>query len=247
MDEIIKTEIVRENRPIGNVQLLLEDILDRGVNFKFILDVGANLGEWTRMAKEVFPDSIIYMIEPLSEMESNLKKICEEFPGTKYFPNGAGSKIENHVMTTWGDDLAGANCLVVENEYLKSINKQRIIPIITIDSLIEKGEIEIPELAKLDIQGYELEALKGATKLFGKTEVFILEASLFEFTSGNPILSEVIIFMAERGYEIYDLPGFLRRPYDGALAQIDVCFAKRDGILRASNSWVKINKDAAVS
>lgn len=247
MDDLIKPEIVRENRPIGNVQLLLEDILDRGVNFKYILDVGANLGEWTRMAKEVFPDSVIYMIEPLSEMESNLKKICEEFPGTKYFPNGAGSKIENHVMTTWGDDLAGANCLVVENEYLKSINKQRIIPIITIDSLIEKGEIEIPELAKLDIQGYELEALKGATKLFGKTEVFILEASLFEFTSGNPILSEVIIFMAEKGYEIYDLPGFLRRPYDGALAQIDVCFAKRDGILRASNSWVKINKDAAVS
>jgi FkbM family methyltransferase len=242
MDQIIKP-VEKENRPIGNVQLLLEDISDRGVNFKYILDVGANLGEWTRMAKEVFPDSVIYMIEPLSEMELNLKKVCEDFPGTKYFPNGAGSKIENHVMTTWGDDLAGANCLVVENEYLKSINKQRIIQIITIDSLIEIGEIEIPELVKLDIQGFELEALKGATKLFGNTEVFILETSLFEFTSGNPILSEVIIFMAERGYEIYDLPGFLRRPFDGALAQIDVCFAKRQGILRASNAWIKPKND----
>ena len=226
-----------ENRPIGNVQLLLEDILARGVKFNNILDVGANLGEWTRMARKLFPDSKIYMIEPLSEMESNLKKICEEFPGTKYFPNGAGSKIEELVMTTWGDDLAGANCLVVENAYLKSINKQRTIPVITIDSLIEKGEIEIPDLVKLDIQGFELEALKGGTKLFGVTEAFILETSLFEFTSGNPILSEVVIFMAERGYEIYDFPGFLRRPLDGALAQIDVCFAKHDGLLRASNAW----------
>lgn len=236
MEQNIKPVAI-ENRPIGNVELLLEDILSRGVNFKNILDVGANLGEWTRMAKKIFPDSVIYMIEPLSEMESNLKKICEEFPGTKYFPKGAGSKIEDHVMTTWGDDLAGANCLVVENAYLKSINKQRTIPVITIDSLIEKNEIEIPDLVKLDIQGFELEALKGGAKLFGVTEAFILETSLFEFTSGNPILSEVVIFMAERGYEIYDFPGFLRRPLDGALAQIDVCFAKRDGLLRASNAW----------
>jgi FkbM family methyltransferase len=246
MNQTLK-QVTKDNRPIGNVKLLLEDISDRGINFKYILDVGANLGEWTRMTKEIFPESVIYMIEPLSEMAANLNSICEEFPGTKYFPNGAGSKIEDHVMTTWGDDLAGANCLVVENEYLKSINKQRVIPIITIDSLIEKGEIEIPDLVKLDIQGFELEALRGGTKLFGVTEAFILETSLFEFTAGNPILSEVVIFMAERGYEIYDFPGFLRRPFDGALAQIDVCFAKRDGKLRASNDWIKpVNSEKTI-
>ena len=43
--------------------------------------------------------------------------------------------------------------------------------------------------------------------------------------------------MAERDYVIYDFPGFLRRPFDGALAQMDVCFVKRNGILRHSNEW----------
>lgn len=236
MNQTVEPKI-KANKPIGNVKLLLKDILDMGINFKYILDVGANLGEWTRMAKEIYPDSVVYMIEPLSEMESNLKKICEEFPGTKYFPNGAGSKIAEHPLTTWGDDLAGASCLNSENEYFKSLNKQRMIKIITIDSLIENKQIEIPELVKLDIQGFELEALKGATMTFGKTEAFILETSLFEFTKGTPILSEVVIFMADRGYEIYDFPGFLRRPYDYALGQIDVCFAKKNGILRNSNNW----------
>ena len=70
-------------------------------------------------------------------------------------------------------------------------------------------------------------------------EIFILETALFEFTKGRPLLSEIVIFMREKGYEIYDLCGFLRRPYDGAMAQIDVCFAKHDGILRNSNAWVK--------
>ncbi|MDQ3021253.1 MAG: FkbM family methyltransferase [Bacteroidota bacterium] len=230
--------IIRENKPIGNIMSLLKDISERGIDFKYILDVGANLGEWARMAKEVFPDAVIYMIEPLSEMESNLKKICEEFPGSKYFPNGAGSKIEVHVLTTWGDDLAGANCLIPENEYIKSLNKQRMIKIITIDSLIENNEIEIPDLVKLDIQGFELEALKGASKILGKSEAFVLETSLFEFTNGTPLLSEVVSFMSNKGYEIYDFPGFLRRPFDGALGQIDIFFAKRNGLLRNSNNWI---------
>lgn len=242
---ISSDRIAPVNLPMGNVELLLKDMAYRGIDFKYILDVGANLGEWTRMARSIFPGSTIYMIEPLTEMESNLKKICEEFPNTKYFQNGAGSKIEQHVLTTWGDDLAGANCLVPENSYIKSLNKQRMIQIITIDSLIESGEIEIPDLAKLDIQGFEIEALKGATKLFGKTEAFILETSLFEFTPGTPLLSEVVIFMAERGYEIYDFPGFLRRPFDGALGQMDVCFARKNGILRASNDWIKTENPSA--
>jgi len=239
MSDLIKETKQVVNMPTSNMKLLLEDILDRGVAPNYILDVGANFGNWTRMAKEVFPQSVIYMIEPLSEMETYLKKITENFPETKYFPCGAGRKNENHVITTWGDNLAEANCVVPENEYLKSINKQRIVPIKTIDSLIENDEIKIPELVKMDIQGFELEALNGSSKLFGKTEVFILETALFEFTKGRPLLSEIVIFMREKGYEIYDLCGFLRRPYDGAMAQIDVCFAKHDGILRNSNAWVK--------
>ena len=238
MDQALKTEF-RANSPVGNIKLLLEDIKNRGVNFGHILDVGANVGEWTRIAKQVFPESIVYMIEPLSEMQASLNKVCEDFPELKYFPKGAGNKIEDHIMTTWSEDLASATCLVAENKYLQSLNKQRVINVITIDSLIKDKLIEIPDLVKLDIQGYELEALKGATKLFGVTEAFILETSLFEFTAGNPILSEVIIFMAERGYEIYDFPGFLRRPYDGALAQIDVCFARRQGILIVSNAYIR--------
>jgi hypothetical protein len=52
-----------------------------------------------------------------------------------------------------------------------------------------------------------------------------------------PIFHEVIAFMAERGYFAYDFPGFLRRPYDGALGQVDICFAKHDGVLRTTNRW----------
>jgi len=43
--------------------------------------------------------------------------------------------------------------------------------------------------------------------------------------------------MLERGYVVYDFPGFSRRELDGALGQCDVCFVKSNGFLRKSNIW----------
>src|SRR6266436_4167158 len=85
---------------------------------------------------------------------------------------------------------------------------------------------QIPDLVKLDVQGFELEALKGATQLFGRTEVFIME---------TPVFHEVVQFMADRGYLTYDFPGFLRRPRDGALGQCGVCFVRENSPLRESS------------
>jgi hypothetical protein len=90
---------------------------------------------------------------------------------------------------------------------------------------------------KLDIQGFELEALSGAQTTFGRTEVFILETSLFGFLPGQPVTREVISFMFDRGYELYDITDYLRRPYDGALAQVDLAFVKADGRFRTETKW----------
>ncbi|HRK75356.1 MAG TPA: FkbM family methyltransferase, partial [Rhodothermales bacterium] len=96
----------------------------------------------------------------------------------------------------------------------------------------------VPDLVKMDIQGFEVEALKGAESIFGKTELFILETSLFRFLGKNqPITHDIISFMHEKGYEIYDITEFLRRPSDGALGQVDIAFARTDGFLRRTKTW----------
>lgn len=225
-----------KNNPVGNFNQLFKEFHRKGLICNYILDVGAHTTEWIRIAMKVYPEATVYLIEPLQEMEEKLKQFCVEFPKSRYYLNGAGAKEEILLLTLSGV-LEGANFLEGKNNHLISVNKQREIKIITIDSLIKKKEIEIPDIVKLDIQGFELEALKGASLLFGKTEVFILEVSFFEFIKGTPIFSDVIRFMADRGYEAYDFPSFLRRPYDNALGQMDICFVKREGFIRSSNNW----------
>jgi len=224
------------DRPIGNVRMFLEDIRARGFTPKGIIDVGANRGNWTRMALSVFPNAKVIMIEPQQEMQKALKELCDEIQGIEFIQAGAGKEKGQLVLTIW-EDLAGSSFLPeTSNEKLRE-GKQRITPIITINEAIEDREDFSPDLVKLDIQGFELEALKGATSLFGKTQLFILETSLYQFMPKMPSTADCIQFMADHGYEFYDVTEYLRRPLDGALGQIDLAFALRDGDLRRSNQW----------
>jgi FkbM family methyltransferase len=69
----------------------------------------------------------------------------------------------NLMLTIW-DDLAGSSFLPSESDELRESGKQRSVKIVTIDSLLEKDMMPMPQLVKLDIQGFELEALKGGAR-----------------------------------------------------------------------------------
>lgn len=231
-----KSEAGTANRQIGDVKHFLEDIRARGFQPKGILDVGANTGTWIRMALDIFPSSHAILIEPQKEMRLALEDLCSRNKGIEYVEAGAGAVAGELVQTIW-KDLAGSSFLPKAEEHKIKEGEQRITPIVTINDLLATRPGFSPDLVKLDIQGFEIEALKGADSCFGKTEVFILEASLYEFLPDMPIVADCISFMKEAGYDLYDITGFLRRPLDGALGQVDLAFAKSDGFLRKSNHW----------
>jgi FkbM family methyltransferase len=219
-------------RPIAQMPLFLEDIKARKFIPKGIIDVGANSGEWTQMALSVFPNTPVIMIEPQDEMEPFLNEVIKRIPNTYFIKAGAGREPGELVQTIW-EDHAGSSFLPTVNPESLKAGKQRRTKIITIDDALAASFPQfVPELVKLDIQGFELEALSGAKTLFGKTEMFILEAALFSAMPNQPLVREIISFMFERGYELYDVPGHYRRPSDGALSQLDLAFVKASGMFR---------------
>ncbi len=79
---------------------------------------------------------------------------------------------------------------------------------------------------KLDLQGYELEALRGAEGLLGGLTAVEAEVSLVELYDGAPGPGELIDHLAERGFECVGLfPGFTDR--EGRTLQADALFERR--------------------
>jgi len=223
-------------RPIGHILMFLEDVRARGFEPRGLIDVGANQGGWTRMALSVFPAAEVIMIEPQQEMRPFLDKLCAERQGLEFIPAGAGSRSGELAQTIW-DDLAGSSFLPEVSADGIRAGRQRITPMVTIDHLLEARPGFHPDLVKLDVQGYELEVLKGGESLFARSELMILETSLYRFLPNMPLAIDCLNFMAERGFELYDVTESLRRPLDGALGQIDLAFARAGGLLRRSSSW----------
>lgn len=218
----------------GDMTLCLQGIKDRGLRVNTILDIGANKAEWSELAATIYPNAQFYLIEPQIELKPQLDSFFKSHEGD-WILGGAGATSGELTLTVW-DDFAGSSFLVPENNN-NGDKEQRTVPIFTVSELLKDGKIAIPDICKLDVQGFELEVLKGAEAIMGKTEVFILEVGLFKFLPNQPVIEEVIAFMKDKGYVIYDFPGFSNRPIDGALGQIDICFVKEDGHLRQSHLW----------
>ena len=218
---------------IHEPKIFLEQVKWRGFHPETILDVGAHLGEWSRMAKSVFPKAEVILVEPQAEMQPFLDRFCARFPGSRWFQVGAGAEAGERTLFVSNDPAASS--------FLPSSEapggEKRVLEVQTINRIIGQHNLRVPDLIKIDVQGGEIEVLDGASACFGSTTVFVVEASLFEFHAGQPIFHEIVYYMAERGYVTYDLVNLNRRPLDGALGQVDICFAKEDSKLRSNSRW----------
>jgi hypothetical protein len=79
--------------------------------------------------------------------------------------------------------------------------------------------------------------LKGATVILPETEMIILEAAFFTLGKDRPLFDTVIDSLREMGFLPYEFFDGLTRPLDGALASIDVAFAKMSGRFRKDQRW----------
>lgn len=225
------------DRPFADLRPLLEFVRGRGLAPTLIVDVGANRGRWTELAGEVFPAAEALMIEPQPEMREALEALCARRSGLRWVEVAVGARDETRHQTIWAD-LEGSSFLPPADPARIATGEQRPARVRRLDDVLaETYPGRVPELVKLDVQGFELQVLDGAPSLFGRTELFVLETSLYEFLPGLPLLREVIDYMARRGYELYDVAGYIRRPVDGALGQLDVAFARRRGTLRPDDRW----------
>jgi FkbM family methyltransferase len=210
----------------------LRHIKSNGFCPQTIIDVGANVGDWSRSASRVFPDAEYILIDGNSENREQLALAAKEIHNSEYLIALLGPKENAQVVF----HVHGAGSSVLSE--LTSFNGQeRVLPMIRLDDVMAGREARQPILLKIDVQGFELEVLRGASSMLNCAEVVILETALLPYNEGAPLFAEVISFMAESGLTVYDFCGEHRRESDNALFQSDIVFTKMNSHLRAKKKF----------
>ncbi len=219
------------DRSTHGTKPFLKKLAQRGFAPQTIIDVGANHGGWSRIATAVYPQANFVLIEPQAEMAPFLNNLCASNPKMEWIQAGAGAENGELALTVW-DDYQGSAFLTDEVHQMIPYAQRRQVPIITLNSLITEQKIATPDFVKIDVQGFEMEVLRGATRCLGQTELFILEAFLYHPQNARPNFYKIVSFMESYGYAIYDFTDMAHHPQNGALSQVNVCFVLANSNLR---------------
>lgn len=195
------------------------NLMNKGLKIDVIYDIGAFRGEWSNFLNRTsLKNKNFYLFEANEENEKYLEKL-----NFKYFfgiLSDANKEVNFYSRVSTGDSyLVEQTNLYKEN--IKSVVKKTI----TLDEIVKKKNLPLPDFLKIDTQGSELDILKGSQKSISKCSLIYLECPIIEYNLGAPNLNDYIKYLNSINFVPYDLCEVHK--IDNILIQIDILFIKK--------------------
>ena len=197
-----------------------------------IFDVGAYVGSETKRYKDLFPEALIHAFEPFKTSYAELLKNTEQFQGVTAV-NAAVSDSTGSAVLNVGE-FAPTNFLLHGDEKscefwgegIVDLKEEQRVKTFAIDDYCSGQKIDRIDILKLDVQGMELPALKGAESMLnlGKIDLIITEAIFVPTYKGQTPFDQLFGFLTDRGYICYNM--FNLKSAGGRLNQADIVFIK---------------------
>jgi FkbM family methyltransferase len=180
-----------------------------------LVDVGANLGEFTAAAARLTRLKGVHAFEPQPSCHEALHKALKAIPNSHLHGVAVGAQQgEIELLCTANSKLAsvlspnaqvaagyGSGDFVIENR-LK-------VPLVRLDDVIPTGT-EIG-LLKIDVQGYELPVLEGAAQTLRHTQTLLMEVNYVPHYEGGAAFDELHEAVRRHGFRTFGISA----PYGG--------------------------------
>lgn len=161
-------------------------------------DIGSSVLHWTRHAERVWENTEVILFDAFSPYERLYK-------GYKYHIGVLSDENDKIVKFYQNDFLFGGNSyyreigydngsVFPENNFLEKKTK-------TIDSIVAEKHFPYPDLIKIDVQGSELDILKGATNVLQNVKYLIVELQNVEYNHGAPLCDVTISYLNSIGFK----------------------------------------------
>jgi len=196
-------------------------------DYKTVVDIGANKGQFSLVSRYCFPDAKIISFEPLTEPAGIFFNLFRNDKNTILHSVAIGPKKEKkNIHISKSNDSSSLLPISALQEKIFPGTKEigtTAIEVVPLDTLLFKEDIEKKALLKLDVQGYELEALMGCESILSSFDNIYCECSFLELYTGQKMATDIIEWLFKRGFI---LNGAYNMSYDdsGIAVQADLMF-----------------------
>jgi FkbM family methyltransferase len=209
---------------------ITKQLAEFGAQPKTVLDVGANIGQFAIASIKRFPNCSIYSFEPVKDSYEKLVKNTAAFSNIKCVQLALGDtdasteiNVNSHRHSSSLLELGTAHAEAFP--WAKQLGREEI-RISTLDSCAATLEFQTPVLLKLDVQGYEMQVLRGGLNTLPRIDFVLLEASFLPLYDGESSLLDLAKLLAEHGFQLVGPLDWLCHPRSGRMLQMDVLFRR---------------------
>jgi FkbM family methyltransferase len=200
-----------------------------GLGIDVVIDVGANDGPYAAALRADGFAGRIISFEPQAEAFARLERRASDDPLWEARRCAAGAERGRATLNVSGNS-SSSSLLAIEERHVSSAPESAFVASETVDVVrlddLDLVGAEDRALLKLDVQGYELEALHGAEQTLERVVAVDTELSLVPLYQGAPLLPEVMSYLLQRGFKLVGLEPVFLDPADGAVLQLDGLFVR---------------------
>lgn len=211
-------QLVSSMTDARRLHIALTRLKRRGLQIEVVYDIGAHRGQWTTTVRSTLPEARFYLFEANEAHTGALQET-----GERYFTAVLSSEeklVEFYATGSPGDSYFR------ETTQLYAGVQPRKLRTTTLDDLVQDQDLPAPDFIKADVQGAELDVLRGGQHTLRKAKLVLLECPIVEYNEGAPTIDEYFRFMHEVGFTPLDFVARIWR--DGRMVQVDVLFADAD-------------------
>lgn len=169
-------------------------------HFDNVIDIGVLEG--TPELYKAFPEAQLILVEALPMYEEACHRIMEGRSGQIHMcAVGAidGSATIRHYPTI------PARSSLLDTYTSNELEFEEIkVPLRRLDTLLNPAELVGSTILKIDVEGMELEVLRGATELLGQIQYIIAETSVKQRHKNSYRFADLVAFLSGHGFHLYD-------------------------------------------
>jgi FkbM family methyltransferase len=194
-----------------------------------VVDIGANRGQFALAARQWAPNARVISFEPLPGPAAIFRSVFVDDAQVMLHESAIGPKEESLPIHVSARDDSSSLLPIAEQQSQIFPGTEEVgtqtVRVAPLDVFIKPEDIRSPALLKLDVQGYEYEALQGCESLLSCFDSVYCECSFVELYEGQKLAADVIAWLAARGFQ---LKGIYNTAYgrDGLAIQADFLFEK---------------------